>query len=77
MNTVSPLQPEDIAHFTDEQLGRLNFEEMIEVIFVSKMTVRNVESIHECEGDTIFRLAYRARDICRKSANGLSTSTFP
>ena len=62
-------QPDQIAELTDDQLARLNYDEMVRVILASGMSVRNVERIHTFEGVTVLRLARCARNFCRKSHN--------
>jgi len=59
------LRKSDIAQLTNEDISRLNYDAMIEVVLASEMPVRNVERIQLFEGDTVVRLARMARDHCR------------
>lgn len=58
----------DIAEMTNEQLARLNYDAMVEIVLASEMPVRDVERIRSFEGDTVSRLAWMAREHCRQCA---------
>ena len=60
------LKKSDIAKLSNEEIWRLDYEEMIDLVLASEMPVRNVESIRTFEGETVSRLAWMARNHCRK-----------
>ena len=65
---VLTLERDDIAQLTNDQINRLNYDEMVDVVLASELPVRNVESIRSFEGDTVCRLVHRAREHCRRTA---------
>ncbi len=57
-----------IAALSDLQLARLNYDEMVKLVLVAGIPVRNVERIHTMEGDTLVRLVNFARVCCRRES---------
>jgi hypothetical protein len=57
-----------IAALSDSQLAHLNYDEMVTIVLVAELPVRNVERIQTMEGDTLVRLVYSARAYCRREA---------
>ncbi len=57
-----------IASLSDLQLARLNFDEMVALVLVAGVPVRNVERIHTMEGETLVRLVNFARACCRRES---------
>jgi hypothetical protein len=57
-----------IAALSDSQLARLNFDELVKLVLVAGIPVRNVECIHTMEGDTLVRLVHFARVCCRRES---------
>jgi hypothetical protein len=55
----------DIAALSDSQLARLNHDEMVELVLISGVPVRNIECIRTMEGDALARLVHWARHCCR------------
>lgn len=66
-----------IASLSDAQLAQLNFDEMVELVLVAGVPVRNVERIHTMEGDTLVRLVNFARACCRRESLVNRPSTSP
>jgi hypothetical protein len=54
-----------IAALSDSQLARLNFDEMVEIVLVSGVPVRDFECVRTLEGDELMRLVHWARQFCR------------
>ena len=63
------LSQSEIAAMTDEQLTRLNYDALVEVVLASNVPVNRVENIRSFEGDTICRLARKARNHCRRATS--------
>jgi hypothetical protein len=55
-----------IASLSDLQLARMNYDEMVKIVLIADVPVRNVERIQTMEGDTLVRLAHLARASCRR-----------
>jgi hypothetical protein len=55
-----------IASLSDLQLARMNYDEMVRIVLIADVPVRNVERIQTMEGDTLMRLAHMARARCRR-----------
>ena len=52
-----------IASLSDSQLVHLNYDEMVRIVLMADVPVRNVERIQTMEGDTLVRLVHLARDL--------------
>jgi hypothetical protein len=50
------------------QLVHLNYDEMVRIVLMADVPVRNVERIQTMEGDTLVRLVHLARACCRGEA---------
>ena len=57
-----------IAGLSDSQLGHMNYDEMVRIVLMADVPVRNVERIQTMEGDTLVRLVHLAREGCRREA---------
>jgi hypothetical protein len=57
-----------IATLSDSQLACLNYDEMVKLVLVAGIPVRNVECIRTMEGDTLVRLVNFARVCCRRES---------
>ena len=55
-----------IASLSDLQLARMNYDEMVRIVLIADVPVRNVERIQTMEGDTLVRLVHLARARCRR-----------
>jgi hypothetical protein len=55
-----------IAVLSDSHVAHLNFDEMVTIVLVAGVPVRDIEHIHTMEGDTLVRLVYGAREYCRR-----------
>jgi hypothetical protein len=55
-----------IANLSDLQLARMNYDEMVRIVLIADVPVRNVERIQTMEGDTLVRLVHLARARCRR-----------
>jgi hypothetical protein len=55
-----------IASLSDLQLARMNYDEMVRIVLIADVPVRNVEHIQTMEGDTLVRLLHFARACCRR-----------
>jgi hypothetical protein len=55
-----------IAGLSDSQLARMNYDEMVRIVLIADVPVRNVERIQTMEGDTLVRLVHLARAHCRR-----------
>ena len=60
------LRKSDIARLSNEELSRLNYDAMVELVLASELPVQDVKRIHSFEGETVSNLARLARDHCRK-----------
>ena len=69
---VKDLDKADIARLSNDEISQLTYDAMVEIVLASEMPVRNVERIRTFEGETVSRLAWMARDHCRKQAASLS-----
>jgi hypothetical protein len=49
-----------IASLSDSQLVHLNYDEMVRIVLMADVPVRNVERIQTMEGDTLVRLVHLA-----------------
>lgn len=56
-----------IASLTPREIAKLNFDEMVQVVISSEISVSHPERISEFEGDTLVRLVYTARSHCRQN----------
>ena len=63
---TAALSRSEISQMTDEQLSRLNYDALVDVVLASNVPVRDVQRIHSFEGDTVFRLARMARRHCQE-----------
>ncbi len=57
-----------IAGLSDSQSGHMNYDEMVRIVLIADVPVRNVERIHAMEGDTLVRLVHFAHACCRREA---------
>ena len=57
-----------IASLSDLQLVHLNYDEMVRIVLMADVPVRNVERIQTMEGDTLVRLVHLVRACCRRDA---------
>jgi hypothetical protein len=55
-----------IAALNDSQLAHSNFDELVGIVLESGVPVHDLAHIHTMEGDTVVRLAYWARQVCRR-----------
>ena len=55
-----------IAALNDSQLAHSNFDELVRIVRESNVPVHDLAHIHTMEGDTVMRLAYWARQVCRR-----------
>jgi hypothetical protein len=55
-----------IAALNDSQLAHSNFDELVRIVRESNVPVQHLAHIHTMEGDTVVRLAYWARQVCRR-----------
>ena len=67
LDTSPTMSKSRIASLTPQDIARLTFDEMVEVVISSQITVARIERIHEFDGDTVVRLVYSARQHCRQS----------
>ena len=58
-------QKADIAAMTNDEISRLNYDAMVDLVLASELPVRDVYRIRSFEGETISRLVHMARDYCR------------
>jgi hypothetical protein len=65
-----------IASLSDLQLARMNYDEMVRIVLIADVPVRNVEHIQTMEGDTLVRLVHFARAYCRRESLS-GTPTLP
>ena len=72
ISRMQDLDKADIARMSNDEISQLNYEAMVEIVLASEMPVRNIERIRTFEGETVSRLAWMARDHCRKQAASLS-----
>jgi len=56
----------EIASLSIDEIESLHFDEMVEIVLASGMPVRDRQQLPMCEGDTIMRLVYMAREFCRR-----------
>jgi hypothetical protein len=54
-----------IAALSDLQLARLNYDEMVGIVLVSGVPVRDIKRVCSLDGDTLVRLVHCARRFCR------------
>ena len=66
----SRLQKSDIAGMSNDEIARLNYDAMIDVVLASELPVRDASRIRTFEGETVANLARMARDHCRDSVEG-------
>ena len=66
-NRVLAPSKDEIASLTPARIARLSFEEMIEVVVASGISVHRLEQIRDFDGDTLVRLVYSARRHCRSA----------
>jgi len=57
----------EIAALTPSDIAKLTYDEMVEVVIASEISVRRIEQIRNFEGETLVRLVYSARRHCRPS----------
>lgn len=58
----------EIAALTPSDIAKLTFDEMVEVVIASEISVRRIDQIRNFEGETLVRLVYSARSHCRPSS---------
>ena len=61
------LRKSDIARMSNDEISRLNYDAMVEIVLASELPVQNVNRIRSFEGETVSNLVRMARDHCRKS----------
>jgi hypothetical protein len=57
-----------IAALSDSQLAHMNYDEMVNLVLLAGVPVRNVECIRTMDGDTLMRLVNFARVSCRRES---------
>jgi hypothetical protein len=65
----SPWTKEQIGALSNSQLSHLNYDEMVEIVLLSGVPLRNVEGVYTMESDALVRLVHWARQYCRGHAN--------
>lgn len=65
------LRKSDIARMSNDELSRLNYDTMVELVLASELPVQDVKRIRSFEGETVSHLARMARDYCRQTGNGV------
>ena len=68
-----------IASLSDLQLVHLNYDEMVRIVLMADVPVRNVERIQTMEGDTLVRLVHLAARVAAvmRSREGRKRFTRP
>jgi len=61
----SPWTNCQIAALSDSQLAHLNFDEMVEIVLASGVSVRDIKCVRTMESDALVRLLNWARQWCR------------
>jgi len=64
----SPWTKVQIAALSNSQLAHLNYDEMVEIVLVSGVPVRDFERVRTMESDALVRLVHCARQFCRGQA---------
>ena len=64
----SPWTKEQIGALSNSQLARLNYDEMVEIVLLSGVPLRNAEGVDTMESDALVRLVHWARQYCRGHA---------
>lgn len=58
----------EIAALTPSDIAKLTYDETVEVVIASEISVRRIDQLRNVEGESLVRLVYSARRHCRPSS---------